>query len=313
MCPTAAEAVDAIQDRSGRYPAARASHAKGTLCRGVFRPTAEAGALTEAAHMHRSSVNVTVRFSNASGKPDKHDGASGPRGMATRFHLDDEGTEFTDIVAVNMPSFFVRTPQDFVELTRARGPGMAGLFVRHPMRVLKARAAALQKTVPSYANCRFNSLHAFRWTDGEKVRLVRYSWLPQEGEQSLGRRQHPKRRERDYLQQDLHARLDATPARPIKFNLQLQLASVKDKLFDPSKRWPQRPGEIVLAESGERRERFVHAGELEVTGIDYETSAAQLRHFDPAHVTKGIEAPPEDSVLQFRPAAYEVSFERRIG
>ena len=145
----------------------------------------------------------------------------------------------------------------------------------------KAQAAAFQKPVPSYANCRFNSLHAFRWTDGEKVRLVRYSWLPQEGEQSLGRRQHPKRRERDYLQQDLHERLDATPARPIKFNLRLQLASVRDKLFDPSKRWPQRPGEIVLAESGERRERFVHAGELEVTGIDYDTSAAQLRHFDP--------------------------------
>jgi hypothetical protein len=46
VCPTAAEAIDAIEDRSGRYPAARASHAKGTLCRGVFRPTAEAAALT---------------------------------------------------------------------------------------------------------------------------------------------------------------------------------------------------------------------------------------------------------------------------
>jgi catalase len=309
VCPTAAEAIDAIEDRSGRYPAARASHAKGTLCRGVFRPTAEAAALTQAAHMHRSSVGVTVRFSNASTKPDKHDGASGPRGMATRFHLDDEGTKFTDIVAVTMSSFFVRTPDDFVALTRARG--MIRPFMVNPKGALKAQLAALQKTVPSYANCRFNSLHAFRWTDGEKVRLVRYSWLPLEGEQSLGRRQHPKRRERDYLQQDLHERLDTTPARPIKFNLQLQLASVKDKLFDPSKRWPQRPGEIVLAESGERRERFVHAGELEVTGIDYETSTAQLRHFDPAHVTEGIEAPREDSILRFRPAAYEVSFERR--
>ena len=302
-----------MQDRSGRYPAARAAHAKGTLCRGVFRPTAEARALTEAAHMHRDSVNVTVRFSNASGKPDKPDGARGPRGMATRFYLDEARSEFTDIVAVTMSSFFVRTPEDFVELTRARGLGELGMLLRHPKKVWKAQSAALQKPVPSYANCRFNSLHAFRWTDGEKVRLVRYSWLPQEGEQSLGLRQHPKRRERDYLQQDLRQRLDATPARPIKFNLRLQLASVRDKLFDPSKRWPQRPGEIVLAESGERRERFVHAGELEVTDIDYDTSAAQLGHFDPAHVTDGIEAPREDSILGFRPGAYEASFERRTG
>jgi len=261
--------------------------------------------------MHERSVSVTVRFSNASTKPDKHDGARGVRGMATRFHLDDEGTEFTDIVAVTMPRFFVRTPEAFVEMTRARGFGALAQAGRHPVRGWNVFAATIQKAVPSYANCRFNSLHAFRWTDGEKTRLVRYSWLPEEGEQSLGRRQHPKRRERDYLQQDLHDRLDATPASPIKFNLQLQLASVTDKLFDPSKRWPQDPGEIVLAESGERRERFVHAGELEVTGIDYDTNAAQLRHFDPAHVTDGIEVPQEDSILRFRPAAYEVSFERR--
>jgi catalase len=307
---TAEQAVDAIQDRFGRYPAARAMHAKGTLCRGVFKPSAEAGALTTAAHLHRSSVKVTVRFSNASTKPDQLDGARGPRGMATRFHLDEVGTEYTDIVAVSLPRFFVRTAPDFIELTRSRGWRAAWFFVRHPTAARVTVRALTQGSVPSYANRRYNALHTFRWIEGGQTRYVRYSWIPHEGEKRL---RGAKKRERDYLQQDLQERLGRTPPRSIKFDLLVQLASVDDELFDVSATWASKPGVITLAGSGERRERFVNGGVLEVTEIDYDTDARSLGHFDPTHVTDGIEAPEEDEILHLRPKAYDVSFDRRIG
>jgi catalase len=117
---------------------------------------------------------------------------------------------------------------------------------------------------------------------------VRYRWQPLE---SGGQR----KRDRDYLQQELRERLEAGP---IRFRLEVQVAMPGDPTDDPSAAWPS------------SRWR-VDAGTLEVTGLetDRETGGDVLV-FDPTRVTDGIEL-SDDPVLRFRSPAYSASVARR--
>ena len=114
MSSLAEQAVDAINATSGRHPGFRAVHAKGRVCAARFEPSGLAADLTTAQHM-REPVTATVRFSNASGDPSAHDRLHA-RGMAVKFHLPAGGD--TDIVAVTLGRFIVRTPEQFVQLNR---------------------------------------------------------------------------------------------------------------------------------------------------------------------------------------------------
>lgn len=283
-------AVDVINGVFGRHPGFRALHAKGTLCKGHFTAAPEAAALTRAAHMQGEQVAATVRFSNGSGNPNHPDYAPDVRGLAVKLYLPDGSR--TDIVAQSSPRFPTRTPEGFVELVQAqKAPWkLPAFFARHPQ-ALKAVAmsAPSLRPPPSYAAISYYGTHAFKWiaADGTE-RYVRYTWIPlQEG----GRR----RRERDYLQDELRERLEAGP---IRFRLELQVAMPGDPVDDPSAVWPS------------SRWR-VDAGTLEVTGLetDRETGGDVLV-FDPTRVTDGIEL-SDDPVLRFRSAAYSASVERR--
>jgi catalase len=304
--PTLAEqAVDAMQDISGRHPGYRAVHAKGILCKGTFTASPEAAGLTRAAHMQGDPIDVTVRFSNATGNPNAPDGVPDGRGMATKFYLPDGSR--TDIVAVTLPCFMVRTPEDFIKFTRARKPSSRtgkprtwkiGLYVlTHRESRVSIEAARTMKPVPSYANCRYNGIHAFKWvgSDGGE-RYVRYSWLPEAGEDSISR-EEAKQRDRDFLQRELGERLARGPFR---FTLQLQLAAPGDPIEDATAIWP------------EEREKFT-AGTLELTELETGRETGQdVLVFDPTRVIDGIEL-SGDPILHFRTHAYSVSVERRSG
>ena len=102
------------------HPGHRAAHAKGVVLSGSFTPSAGASELTRAAHLAGDPVRVTVRFSNGGANPDANDAAIGDgRGIGVKFYLPDGGT--TDIVGLSLPVFFVRTPEEFLEFTLARG------------------------------------------------------------------------------------------------------------------------------------------------------------------------------------------------
>jgi catalase len=301
MTDLAEQAVDAINDVSGRFDGHRAAHAKGTLCEGTFTPTAQAAELSGAAHF-RERVRVTVRLSNGSGNPHAPDGErTEGRGMAIKFYLPDGTT--TDIVSLTLPVFFVRTPEDFVEFVRARKPDpetgqpdmeKIGAFLgEHP-----ETGAALQLILPamtpprSYATCAFNSLHAFRL--GE--RWVRYRIEPEAGEEAVPEEELGGLAD-DYLQAEIRERLEAGP---VRFTLYARLGEDGDPTDDPTVAWP------------EERER-VELGTIELTGLD--TSREQdgdVLVFDPTRVTDGIEL-SEDRILNFRPDAYAVSVFRRTG
>jgi catalase len=295
MDPLAEEAVDLINAISGAHPGHRAAHAKGTLLTGTFTPSPEAAGLTTAAHMQGEPSRVTVRFSNGGGDPGIPDYAREGRGMAVKFYLADGGK--TDIVGLSLPCFFVRTPEDFVEFTKARlDPEklMPDFLGAHP-EALPAIQAALGADPPeSYATCAYNSIHAYRWRDADGgSRWVRYRFEPEAGERTLSSEQ-AKERGRDYLRDEILARPETA------FRLLVVVAEDGDAVDDPTVAWP------------EARER-VEVGRLVLTGPETGRERdGDILVFDPIRVTNGIEL-SDDPILLFRPRAYAVSVARRTG
>lgn len=297
--------VDALNGIYGGHAGHRAVHAKGTLCSATFTASPEAQRLTRAAHMQGQAVRAHVRFSNASGKPDARDGSSEGQGMAVKFYLPNAST--TDIIAVTVPVFVVRTPEDFLELTLARQPDpetgrvdmdKIGAFLQaHPESTPAVEAAMLAEPPESYLRRVFHAIHAFRFVDADGgSQWIRYRWQPEEGEASITR-DEAKQRGREYLHKDLEERLAKGPG---AFRLLAQLALEEDPLDDPTAAWPDDRKSIEL-------------GRLEVTELAFDRERdTDVLVFDPTRVPDGIECSP-DKILRARPHAYAESVYRRSG
>jgi catalase len=296
----AEDVVDAINDISGRHDGHRAAHAKGILLSGTFSPVG--AGLTTAAHMGDDPVHVTVRFSNGGGDPGIPDYAKEGRGLAVKFYLPD-GSK-TDVVALSLPCFFARTPEDFLAFTRARKPDpetgqpdfekVGAWLGEHPEAGPAIQAALSANPPESYATVAYNSIHSFRWIDADgQARFVRYRFEPEAGESSLSE-EEARERGRDYLQEEIVARDVAA------FSMVVVIADENDAVDDPTVAWP------------EERER-VEVGRLELTGPDTEREQGDdILVFDPTRVTEGIEL-SDDQILRFRPRAYAASVTRRSG
>ena len=306
MASVAAQAVDTVALLYGRHDGFRALHAKGRVYAGRFTASPKAAELTRAAHMQGSPVEVTARLSNGSGDPEGHDGAPDGRGLAVKFYLPDGSR--TDIVCVTLPLFTNRTPEDFVAFTRARVPRegskrprltkLLPFLLRHPETLRAARAVGpWLRPVPSYANCQYNGLHAFRWIAGDgSDRHVRYSWIPEAGRENLSK-SDAMARDPDYLQDEFAERLARWP---VRFTLQLRIAREGDPVDDPTAPWPN-------------DRETVEAGTLEITEPDTTREKGDdVLVFDPTRITDGIEL-TDDPIVTFRREAYNVSIKRRSG
>jgi catalase len=297
---SAEQAIDAVNEVFGRHEGSRALHAKGVLLKGTFTAAAQAAELTRAAHMTGGIIPATFRFSNGAGDPHHPDWAPDPRGLAVKMYLPDGSR--TDIVAVSSPRFPTRTPEAFIELVKAQAAGPAAAWklprflARHPetVAVLPAVLPTLQPP-DSYASIPYYGIHAFKWIDARGgERYVRYTLLPE----STGGRLAPwqaRRRDRDYLQEEIRERVGLGP---VRFTLEVQIATPGDPIDDPSAAWPK----------GRRR---VQVGRLEMTALETERETdGDVLVFDPTRVTDGIEL-SEDPVLRFRRSAYSESVARR--
>jgi catalase len=303
--PSPEQVVDSINDVSGVHAGHRAAHAKGTLCSGTFTATPAAAALTRAAHMQGDPVKATVRFSNGGGDPGIPDYATEGRGMAVKLYLDDGRR--ADMVALSLPVFFARTPEDFLAFTRARKPDpqtgqpdmqrLGKWLGEHPEAGPAIQAAVTAQPPESYARCEYNGIHAFRYVNADdEGRFIRFRWEPEDGVATLSP-EEAKEGGADYLQQEILERLGKGPA---AFRLVVTLAELGDAVDDPTEAWP--PG----------RETVV-VGRLELTGPDTEREReGDVLVFDPTRVVDGIEL-TEDPILRFRHHAYAVSVERRSG
>lgn len=303
--PTPEQVVDSINDVSGVHAGHRAAHAKGTLCSGTFTATPAAAALTRAAHMQGDPVKATARFSNGGGDPGIPDYATEGRGMAVKLYLDDGRR--ADMVALSLPVFFARTPEDFLAFTRARKPDpetgqpdmqrLGKWLGEHPEAGPAIQAAVTAQPPESYARCEYNGIHAFRYVNaGDQGRFIRFRWEPEDGVATLSP-EEAKERGADYLQQEILERLGNGPA---AFRLVVTLAELGDSVDDPTEAWPAERETVVVAR-------------LELTGQDTERErAGDVLVFDPTRVVDGIEV-TEDPILRFRHHAYAVSVERRSG
>ena len=105
--PVIRQIVDTMRALAGPHPGFRPVHAKGLVCSGMFRASAEARGVTRAPHLAGPAVPITVRFANSNGNPDVHDGIPNGRSMAVKFQLG--GGRSADILANSVEGFIART------------------------------------------------------------------------------------------------------------------------------------------------------------------------------------------------------------
>jgi catalase len=303
--PSTKDVVDAINDIAGSHPGHRAAHAKGIVCAGTFTASPGAKEISRAAHLQGDPVRTTVRLSNGSGDPTRPDAANDGRGLSVKFYLPDGSR--TDSVALTLPLFFVRNPDDFLAFTRARKPDpktgepdldkVGAFLAEHPEAVPAIQFQLGMAPPASRAQLRYHGIHAFRFLAGDGgARYGRYRFEPEAGEAWL-ESDEAKAKSPDYLEEELHERMAAAP---VAFVLGVQLAEEGDPTDDPTVQWPQ---EREIAE----------LGRLEITGLDTERERGDdVLVFDPTRVTDGVEC-SEDPILNFRAHAYSESVARRTG
>jgi catalase len=294
--------VDSLNATYGVHPGHRAAHAKGVLCAATFAPTPAAAELCRAEHL-AGPVRAHVRFSNGGGDPGVPDGARDARGMAVKFYLADGST--TDVVAISLPAFFARTPEDLLAFNEARRPDPAsgqpdlakvGEYLgAHPEAMTAVNAAIMHAIPASYATLAYHSLHAYGFEAGDgTVRYGRYHFVPEAGEASLTDDEAASRPP-DFLRDELDERLTAAPA---AFNLRVEMAKDGDAIDDSTAVWP------------DGRE-MIDLGRLELTGLAYDRERdGDVLVFDPSRVPEGIRL-TDDPILRARSGAYSVSIARR--
>lgn len=297
--------VDSLNASYGVHAGYRAAHAKGILCAAEFTPAPAAAAVTTAAHLQPASspVRAHVRFSNGSGDPHAADGQNTPRGMAVKWYLADGST--TDLVAMSLPAFFARTPEDLLAFSAARradpatgapDPAAIGAYLGAHPEALPAVEAAMTHPIPaSYTQLTYHALHTYWLIDAHGTRRAgRFHLVPEDATVGMSDEEAASAAP-DALEDELEHRLAAGPA---VFQLELTLAAPEDPVDDPTAIWAA------------DRERM-RLGALTITGLAFDRERdGDILVFDPTRVTDGIEC-SDDPILRARPGAYAVSVARR--
>lgn len=285
----------ALDHKFGVHPGFRPAHARGVLLKGVFTPAAAAPKLSKAPHFGRASTPVTVRFSSGTGLPmiSDVDPKANPRGMATRFHLEER--VHTDIIGQSANGFPVRTGSEFLEFMRVAGiPAELEKFVAaHPA---AKRFMEIPKPNPvSFATEAFFGVSAMEFENVQGVkRFGRFRLVPEAGMKHLSAEELVGKGE-NYLFDELRGRILAGP---LGFRIQVQMAEVGDVADDATVQWP------------ETRE-LMEVGRMGLVEF-YEEDAQMQQHiiFDPIPRVEGIE-PSADPLLELRAAIYLLSGRRR--
>jgi catalase len=222
----------------------RPVHARGEMYSGTFAPSPAAAKLTRAPHAARPSTPVTVRFSLSAGIPTTADNdpmASGPQGVAIRFHLADH--VHTDIVGHSFNGFPVRTGEEFlafIQAAAASGPGsptpppIVAFLAAHP--AAKAFVEAPKPIPASFARQPYFAITAFKFTNaGGESRFGRFRLRPEAGTAFLYSEQAAKKTS-DFLAAEMSERLAKGP---VKFRVLVQLAEPGDDPTNATIIWPE--------------------------------------------------------------------------
>lgn len=296
--------VDALEALAGIHPGFRRGQAKGVCASGHFTGTEAGAALSSATAFNGESHPVLARFSVGGGNPEGTDQSRSSRGLALRMTLPDG--EQWQMGNISAPLYFVAQPEHFTRFLEVRTAdpdtgevdqeALAAFNEAHPETLKQAAWLAEQPIGGSYAGYTYWGVNAFRLTnaDGEQ-QYVRWSFNPRQeipapDESTLAELGD------DFLADELARRLQDGP---VQFDFYLQLATADDSLVDPTRVWPDSNPSVL-------------AGELTIVssspGVGGECDPMM---FNPLVLPEGV-APSDDPVLHARPAAYAVSFGRRI-
>ncbi|HSI24921.1 MAG TPA: catalase family peroxidase [Methylotenera sp.] len=302
--PVVEQIVNTLTKLSGGpHKGYRANHAKGIVAQGEFVPAASAASISKAIHLQAKASPVTVRFSDATGLPTipDADGNAFPKGIAIRFQLP-EGA-YTDIVSISTNGFPAAKPEDFLGLLNAiaaSGPDAAKpapieqFLGTHP-----AALAFVQMPKPapvSFATEAYYGVNAFKFTNAQgETQYGRYRITPINGAEFLTKEQTSKASP-NYLVDELPVRLSKAPA---QFKITVQLADKGDVVNDPTVVWPDTRKQVELG--------TLTLKNVDANGANFEKSTM----YNPLALVDGIEA-SEDPILLARPAAYAVSYGRRL-
>jgi len=325
--------VDSLWRPDGPKPEEkrRPVHTIGTGASGFFAASDNAAHFCTAEHFQKGrTVPVSVRFSNGSGNATRHDGWSDLRGMATRFHLDDDRQAgvAADLLAITVPGFFTPTVDEFLDFAKwalpqpylrqspwykfvkllnleqpRRNPypretispdiGAEAFADRYDNTKLPVFLDASIGAPASFARAPYHAVHSFIVTGSDGARRhVRFNWQPTLGVLNKDPQQPP---EDVYLEHELRERLAAGPA---SFSLMMAIGEGGDDFNDSSRAW-----------SFQRRRVFMGTMTIDRYADDQWTDNEHMS-FNPCRLVDGIE-PSDDPILHARRHLYEVSRLRR--
>lgn len=303
-----ADVADVLERHNGEHPGFRRAHEKGVCVVGYFDSNGRGQALSKATVFAPGRTPVFGRFALAVGSPYAPDGVPAPRSLALDFSAADGSTWRTAMNSV--PLFPVGNVRDFVALQRATTPDpvtgkpdparVAAFMAAHPETRAFNALMASRPIASSFANDGYHSINAFRFIDaGGTARAVRWSMLPEAAFSALdrGRFDAMNARDRDFLFNDLFARLRREPQR---WHLVVTLAAAGDRTDNATVQWPA------------SRER-IDAGTLVIErALPEPAGPCRDVTFDPLVLPPGIAA-SDDPLLSARSAVYAASLRRRSG
>ena len=289
---SAEQVVTALEGVYGVHPGQRRNHTKGTCALGEFVGTAEAAAYSRSLMFSGSPVPVVARFSLAGGDPKASDAERSPRGVGLEFRLPDGSLQH--MTMLNTPTFFAAMPRTFLDKMLALKPDPATgkpdpeklkeFVASHPDNRGQATFLADHNPPPSYANTAYYGIHTFKFIDrDDKTTLVRWRFVPQDGERSLSDaelRSMPA----DFLEQALINRTAQSGAR---WDMLLTIGEPGDPADNPTILWPANRKELK-------------AGTLTISSAMAQAGAeCEKINYDPLVMGDGIAA-TNDPVLLFR-------------
>jgi catalase len=301
---TAPQVVDAIEGAFGATKGERRNHIKGTCAVGEFVGSKEAAQYSRSALFSGKPVPVIARFSLSGGNPKAPDTAKSARGMALEFRL--PGGQLHHMTMLNTPMFGAAEPRTFLDLMQAMRPDpatgkpdpekMKAFKASHPDNLAQAEFLASNNPPANYAGSAYFGIHTFKFVDDKKkVTLVRWRFVPQDGEKRLSD-EEMKTAPANFLEQALVARTQQGPAR---WDMMVTIGAAGDPEDNPTLQWP------------DGRKQF-KAGTLSITAAKPQKGAeCEPINFDPLVMAEGIE-PTKDPILLFRSPAYAVSFAKRL-
>lgn len=297
------EIVDAMRVLAGNQKA-RATGAKGQCVTGTFTPSAKARELSKSA-LFKGPSKVLGRFGIGGGNPKAPDGLkTASRTFSLR--LDDGGKGRTELVMVNAPVHFARSPEQMLEFMRVRAPGADGkpdpakikaFSDANPETANQGKFIAARPVPASWVGVSYWAVHGYTLTSAKGAkRLVKFKLVPTGGEAGLTD-DEAKAKPNDFLVAELEGRIAVKAA--TSFDMVAILGRAGDGKTPATETW-----------AGEDKRPTVKLGTVTITAIA-KNETCDAVYFDPAALADGIAGPKRDPLFNVRKPAYAVSLAKR--